>query len=121
MELLLEFILEIFGEVFLGAAVSVFDDRLPDEMGTRLSRLFGYLVLGTLFGFLSTLVFPTPTLSTRSLRVAWLFAAPLVGGLSMSLVKALRSDHPGWLRPWAMAYGAALVGAVNLCRFLVLG
>lgn len=120
MELLLEIVIELFGEVLLGAVVSIFDGDAPKGTGIRLYRLLGYLVLGCVVGLLSTLAFPRHTLNSPTLRVAWLAVAPLVGAFAMSLMKALRSGRPGWLRPWPMAYGAVLVGTVNLWRFLAL-
>jgi hypothetical protein len=121
MEFVVELVLEVLGDGLIGAVLSIFDSRLPNQTGTRVSRLIGYLVVGAVLGWLSTLVRPTPTLSSPALRVAWLLVAPLIGGTSMSVVKAALTGGAPWLRPWSVAYGAALVGTVNLWRFVALG
>ncbi|MEW5743417.1 MAG: hypothetical protein AB1938_31190 [Myxococcota bacterium] len=120
MELLLEILLEAVVQVLLGAVLSIFDERLPPATGTRLYRLLGYFLLGGFFGWLSTLFFPRPTLSAEAARLAWLFAAPVLGGLAMCAVKALKRGWSGWLTPWAFSYGAALVGTVNAWRYFAL-
>lgn len=121
MELVIELLVELFGEVLLGALISVFDGTLPDTTAARVYRALGYLTLGALGGWLSTLVLTSPTLSWKALRVAWLVVAPVVGGASLSVAKALRVGRQRWLTPWAFTYGALLVGAWNTWRFVALG
>lgn len=121
MELVFELLVELFGEVLLGAVVSVFDCSLPDGTGARAYRALGYATLGLLGGWLSTFVLAAPTLTSRPLRVAWLLVAPVVGGVTVSVVKALKSGRSRWLTPWAFTSGALLVGVWNTWRFVALG
>lgn len=121
MEVVVELLLEVFGEVLLGAVGSVFNKELPATPATRLYRLLGYAVLGGLFGGASLWLSPTHRLRSEELRLAWLVAAPLVGAFSMSVTTGLLKRQSGLLRPWPMLYGATLVGVSNAVRFVALG
>lgn len=121
MELVVEILLELFGEVLLGAVGSAFNQELPSTPATRAYRLLGYALLGALLGGLTLPLFPTHRLQDAELRLAWLVAAPVVGALSLSITTGLLKRQQGLLRPWPMAYGAALVGVSNAVRFFALG
>jgi hypothetical protein len=94
MEVVVEVVLELFGEVLLG-----------------------YATRGAILGWLSLFPFPHHRLSDPSLRLAWLFAAPVVGGLAMSVMRGLLKRQEALVRLWPVLYGGAFVGAVNLVRY----
>jgi hypothetical protein len=121
MEFVVELVLELLGDGLISAVLSVFESRLPDELGTRVSRLVGFFVVGAVLGWVSTIVRPAPSFSWPAVRVVWLLVAPVIGGTSMSVVKAALTGGAPWLRPWSFASGAVLVGTVNLWRFVALG
>ncbi len=121
MEVVVEILVELFGELLLGAIGSVFNKELPSTPTTRAARLLGYALLGGLLGALTLPLFPEHRLRSPELRLAWLCAAPVVGGLSLSVTTGLLKRQAGLVRPWPLLYGAALVGVSNAVRFFALG
>lgn len=121
---MLEFLIEIIGELLLQACI-----ELLGEIGLRsLAEPFrkppnpwlaalGYFIFGALAGGISLLVFPTH-LVAEELRLANLVLTPIVVGLLMAALGAWRARHGQIiLRIDRFSYGFLFALSLALVRF----
>lgn len=122
MELIVGFLLELLIEVLFAAVVGLFEVNVDGQTERRVQRALALAAMGVGLGVASTLVLPEHFLGDRSVRVAWLGVAPLLGGLVIAgFGAAVRwgQDHP-WR--WSkFVQGAMFIGCLNATRFAMLG
>ncbi|MEO7338033.1 MAG: hypothetical protein ABIV63_15780 [Caldimonas sp.] len=129
MEVLLEILLEFFGEallqIFAEALVEIGLQRLvvPSRQGRSLNpylATIGYVLFGAVVGALSLWLFPTLFIRSHSGRIANAVVTPFVAGATMVAIGAWRRrrDQPlVLLDRFAYAYLFALVMALVRLRF----
>ena len=117
MALVLEFILEVFGELLLEVfAASVGDawHRRRGKSATALSAL-GFLMVGVGVGLLSLWVAPHSLVQQQWLRVLNVLVAPIAGGAVLGTVGFAQGGAFRW---GSAVHGAALAFGSTLTRFV---
>lgn len=119
-EFLLEFILQITGELFFEVAFrKVSAKRWEHEDFSATISVLMYFGLGLITGWLSILIFPHSFIRSSRLHGISLIITPLLAGLTMSGI--------GWVRQWqgklvirldTFAYGFIFAFGMALVRFL---
>jgi len=121
---MLEFLLEIFGELLLQALAEVLAEFGLQAMGENSQRkphpilaAVGYACFGAILGFGSLTVLPN-NLVPESLRLANLILTPLAVGALMAAIGAWRIRHgQPVLRIDRFAYGYLFALTLALVRF----
>ncbi|MFT3713699.1 MAG: hypothetical protein QM817_39070 [Archangium sp.] len=118
MEFVVEILATIFGDVLLGALVSLFDGKRSNDGAQQVLRQLGFAVLGAVFGVGSAISFPSLYLQDETWRRAWLMGSPVCAGLSVLLFHTVffRAQNKGW----PMVHGATLAFVFTLTRYLIL-
>lgn len=114
MDVLLEVLLE-FGIELLFAMLSGLFSATGNERAFTSATALG--LLGVALGWVSTVVFPEPLLSTRLLQLVWLAASPFAGGGAIVGVNMLLGRPFTWQK---FLTGALFVGAIEATRFVFL-
>lgn len=125
MEVLLEILIQFFGEIVLQIFFEFFA-----ELGIRSVRepfrkprnpwfaALGYTIFGALAGGLSLLLFPSLFMDTRSAQIANLILAPVAAGLAMVALGSWRRRHgQEVIRLDRFAYGYLFALAMAAVRF----
>ncbi|OGK08222.1 MAG: hypothetical protein A2W80_14280 [Candidatus Riflebacteria bacterium GWC2_50_8] len=92
----------------------------PPKPFSWAGAMAGYAILGILFGVLSLLLFPHSFIKTASGRLFYLFFAPTVAGMGMSLVGRVREkkgEEP--IRLDNFYYGFLFTFAMTLVRYYI--
>lgn len=121
---MLEFILEIIGELLLQVVLEVMGEIGLQSMAEPFRKppnpwlaSIGYFIFGAIAGGFSLLVFPHH-LVAESLRVANLFLTPVVVGLLMSWMGMWRAKHGQTvLRMDRFSYGFLFAFSLALVRY----
>jgi hypothetical protein len=119
-EFLLEFILQITGEVFLEVAFQKVSAKRweHEDLSATIAVLMSF-GLGLITGWLSILIFPHSFIRNSRLHGISLIITPALAGLTMSGI--------GWVRQWqgklvirldTFAYGFIFAFGMALVRFL---
>ena len=125
MEIIVELILELFGEVLLQIVFEALAEaglhivKRPDRAPAHPALLVvGYALLGLIAGALSLLVLPESLMHTRNGRIACLLLAPVASGLAMGLLGAWRQRRgQGVVGLDRFAYGYLFALGMALVRF----
>lgn len=121
---MLEFLAEIFIEVFAEALFELGFYSLAEALNRKRKRnpvlaSIGYLLWGGIIGGVTLLVFPMHMIKQPSLRMLNLFISPIVAGLAMSGIGALRKRKgQDLLRIDSFFYGALFAFGLAMVRFL---
>jgi hypothetical protein len=113
MELLLELILQIFGEFFLDILIHLFPKSSRD-----LSVYLGivvYALIGAIAGGVTLLVLPAHLIRSQELRIANLVITPLLVAALMAWIGAIRRSREKrivQMEEFVYAYATALTFAV---------
>jgi uncharacterized membrane protein YeaQ/YmgE (transglycosylase-associated protein family) len=118
MEVFLEILLTLFGDLIAALLTSIFDGRRPTSPDKQLARLFGYLILGLVAGWVSGLLFPRHFLTDATAQIAWLLVSPLTAAAGVFLFHL--AFFPREDRGWPMVHAATLSATIALWRFLAL-
>lgn len=118
MELLLDLLFSLLGDVLIGVVTSAFDDQSPERAKEPL-RFFFFIVLGACAGALSTHVLPAPFITAEVWRVAWLLISPGIAALAVFAVQA--RFFPRAPRGAAMLHAAAFSFVIALWRYFTFG
>lgn len=118
MELFLEVLLTLFGDVLAGFLASVFDGRRPTTRSQHGARFIGYVSIGAVAAWVSMMIFEAPLLSSPTAQRAWLFVSPLAAAMFAFVSHAL--FWPREKRGWPMVHAAALAATFTTCRFFLL-
>lgn len=118
MDVFLEILLTIFGDVIAAFLTSIFDGRRPTGPDKQLARLFGFLIIGVVAGWVSGLVFPTHFITNPTAQIVWLAVSPLTAAFGVFLFHLL--FFPREDRGWPMVHAATLSATIAMWRFLAL-
>jgi hypothetical protein len=129
LELLFEFLFEVFGEALLQLTLQALAEaglhivRRPASAGAAEKNtwtlVIGYALLGLLIGGLSLLIFPHSLVHTKLARVAVVVVSALTTGASMAAIGAWRRSHGQQAIPLdRFAYGCLLGFSSASVRFL---
>lgn len=109
---IIEIIVELCFEVF-GFAIST------DKRANSVVAFFQYLFLGLVLGKLSLFIFPHSFARSENFHGISLVISPVLGGLAMSAMRALRNRRgEDLLRLNGFIYGATFTFGMALIRFL---
>ncbi len=117
MEVLLELLFSILGDVLVGVVASVFDGRSPAQV-RHAGRLLIFVVLGMCAGALSTRLLPLGLLTGETLRVAWLVLSPCIAAVTVYVVHG--HFFPKLPRIWPVVHAATLALTVAVWRYVAL-
>ncbi|MDP1830253.1 MAG: hypothetical protein Q8L48_43715 [Archangium sp.] len=118
MDVFVEILLTIFGDVIVALLSSIFDGRRPSSPDKQLARLFGFLIIGLVAGWVSVLIFPAHFLTNPTAQIVWLAVSPLTAAFGVYLFHLLffpRDD-----RGWPMVHAATLSATIAMWRYLAL-
>jgi hypothetical protein len=116
---LLEFILQIFGELLVELGLrSLAEPFREQEARNPILTLFGYALLGSIVGGLSLLIFPRTFVRSESMHGIGLLITPVLAGLAMSGLGWLRNRQgKKLLRLDSFGYGFTFALGMALVRF----
>lgn len=117
MEILLELLFSIIGDVLVGVVASAFDGRSPGEV-RHAGRLIIFVMLGMCVGALSTRLLPRGLLTGETLRIAWLVLSPCIAAVTLYVVHG--RFFPKQPRVWPMVHAATLALTVAVWRYVAL-
>ena len=125
MEILLEIIVQFFGEFLLQVLWQLFVEVGLQSLAEPFRRqskpllaVLGYTVFGAVVGGLSLLVFPDFLMAAKGLRMANVVLSPIVAGLSMAALGKWRERRgQAVLRIDKFWYGYLFALAFGLIRF----
>jgi hypothetical protein len=120
-QILLEFILQIFGEILLELGFRSLTEPFKNRKERDLGFAFvGYGVLGLALGSLSLLIFPHSFARSLEARNIGLLLIPLVSGLVMASLGWLRiRQGKRQIRLDSFSYGAICAFGMAIVRFKV--
>ncbi|MSQ77021.1 MAG: hypothetical protein EXR97_01010 [Nitrospiraceae bacterium] len=128
MEVLIEVILQILGEIILQLGSEVAIEGIWHKVRGLFRRIhpfhavfagFGYACLGAFVGGVSLWLFPAHFVKDQWLRVLNLIAAPVIAGLVMAKIGAWRRQREQEpIRLDTFAYGFLFAFAMALVRFV---
>ena len=123
----MEIIVEIFLEVFLQFVLEILAEVGMHTLGFHNKphpaiAAIGYLLFGAVLGGLSLLFFDQSFISDPGLKLLYLFAAPVVLGLVMSLIGKVRvSRDKDVIRLEKFAFGFLFAFGLAVVRYLWAG
>lgn len=126
MELIFEFLFQVFGEVLLQAIFELLYELGFRSLADTIKRprspwlsAIGFLLWGAMAGGISLLIFPASPIGDPMLRQFNLFATPVVVGIGMMLLGRLR-ERKGQQLVRLDRFGYAFVFAFSmaLVRFI---
>jgi hypothetical protein len=118
MEIFVEILLTLLGDVLAAFLTSVFDGRRPMRADQHAGRLVGYVILGAIAGWVSVMLLPSHVLTNESARRAWLAVSPIAAACAVFVFHWL--FFPRERRGWPMVHAAALAAAFTTWRFFAL-
>ena len=126
MEVLLEFLFQIFGEVLLQLFIEALVELGMHSLAETVQRprhpvyaAIGFVLLGLIAGAVSLLVLPHSPIAAPQLRLANLIVTPVVIGLVMMLVGRLRAKRgQDLVRLDRFGYAFLFAFAMGLVRFV---
>ena len=120
LELLLEFLLQIFGELLVDLGLRGLAEPFRKREGrSSLLALVGYLLFGIIAGGLSLLIFPRSFVRSERMHGINLLVTPLLAGLAMSGLGWLRNRQGKQLiKLDSFSYGFVFALGMALIRFL---
>lgn len=118
MDVFVEILLTIFGDVIAALLTSIFDGRRPTGPDKQLARLFGFFLIGLVAGWVSDLIFPTHFITNPTAQIVWLAVSPLTAAAGVFLFHLL--FFPREDRGWPMLHAATLSATIAMWRFLAL-
>ena len=118
MDVLLDIVLTLFGDVLAGIVSSAFNGRRPTTSGHSALRVVAFVILGCAAGAISVVIHPTYFLSNDTARKGWLFVSPIVSAAVVFLLHLVFFPREG--RGWPMLQAAALSAAFTTWRYLAI-
>lgn len=126
MELLFEFVFQVFGELLLQAVFELLSELGFRSLADTIKRprspwlsVIGFLLWGAMAGGISLLIFPTSPIDDPMLRQINLVATPIVVGIGMMLLGRLREKKGQQLvRLDRFGYAFVFAFSMALVRFI---
>jgi hypothetical protein len=118
LELLFEFLLQVFGELLFELGFRALKEPFRDKPHPVLAAV-GYALFGTLSGCVSLVVFKRPMIAPGFARLVYLGLSPVAAGIIMSVLGAWRrrrGEDP--IRLDTFAYGYLFALSFALVRFV---
>ncbi len=116
MDLALELLLELFGELIVEIGVASAADawRLRRGFEASVLSVVGFAMAGAVVGGLTLLVFPRAVVHDETLRLIHLVTSPVIAAGALAVLRRVRMKSFGW---GTLLHGGALAFMLSLVRY----